>query len=164
MTCFIFFIPAVFAGYRNQAVGIIRKIIYLCGFKPYFIYPAICSQQFNSFQLVFIGFYNKELKEYIGRFTIELFFPVNDIFCPFYNLGQFTANALLLVYFLGSAVYGNDQPVKAAFNSSACIFASEIMRIGRSCCVNSFRGGIQDHLQEIRIQIRLSLEIKYKIK
>ena len=55
-------------------------------------------------------------------------------------------------------------PIQAAFNSSSCIIIIQIMGIGGCGRVNFFLRSIFHHIQEIRIQVRFSLEIKNKIE
>ena len=107
-----------------KIIGIIFIIIYLGCFKPDIIHTDFLRQFFYIFYLVFIRFHHQKLEYDKWRFAFQFFFPFHNIFCSFNYFFQFSANPVLLVYFLRGAINGNDQTVQPAFNCSPCIFIS----------------------------------------
>src|SRR5690348_7822149 len=69
MSLFIFLIPTEFLILRNQLIGIIFVVIYLCRFKPNLIHSDIFSQFLYIFNLVFVWFHHKELKKHKRSFA-----------------------------------------------------------------------------------------------
>ena len=138
ITICCFTVTAEFINGWNKLVGVVFKIINLCGFKPHIIYACFFCQLFYIFHLVFIGFYNQELKNYKWRFTFQFFFPPDDIFRSFQHFIEIAANAVLLIYILCSSVNGNDEAIQSAFYRTFCIFVIDVMSIGGCCSINIF--------------------------
>jgi len=69
----------------------------------------------------------------------------------------------LLVHILCGAVYGDDEAVKTAFYGLPRFFLGQVVGIGGGGGLNTLIVRIFYHIQEIGVQVRLSLEIKDQV-
>ena len=98
------FITAVFINRWDESVGIVFVIIDLRRFEPNIVHSYVLSQDLDIVNLMFIRSYDQELKNDKGRFASHFFFPSYDISRSLQHLVQSSANAVLLVNVLCSAV------------------------------------------------------------
>src|ERR1700733_3097743 len=129
-TFIVFAVAAVLGINRDELVGVVHVVVYLRRFKPDGIHADFGAEFFDVFHLVLVGFYDKELENDKGRFAVQFFFPLHDVFGTGDYLIELSAHAVLLVYVLRGAVDGNDQAVEPAFHGAAGVGLAEVMRVG----------------------------------
>ncbi len=96
-------------------------------------------------------------------FCFKFFLPSHNVGRALQYFFEFASNAVGLVALLGTAIYGDNQSVQTRLYGLFCILLIKVVRIGRSGCINPSLGGVSNHLQELRMQIRLSLKVKGKV-
>jgi hypothetical protein len=62
---------------------------------------------------MFIGAHHQKLKDKLRGFGTQFLFPLDDVARALKNQLQLATFAVLCVYFLGAAVYRNDQAIES---------------------------------------------------
>src|SRR5436190_4619109 len=145
-------------------VRIVLIIVDLGCLEPHVVYSYFFGQFLYILDLMLIRFYNEKLEYYKWCSTFQLLLPLHNITGALEHFVQPSTNTVLLVHVLRGSVNRNDQTIQATFNGTSCIVIVKVMRIRRCCSIYFLSRRITYHIQEIRVQVRLPLEIEYEVE
>lgn len=162
-TVCLFIVAGVLLVGRHQGVPVLI-IVELSGFKFHLIDSNFVGEADDILHLVLVGFYDQELKNKVGRGAVQFFFPLHQIAGALEYGFQFTCFSVLFINFLCCPINRDDEAVESAFDRPFGIGIIEEVAIGGGNGVNAPVGGILDHVQKIRIDVWLTLEVKDEVK
>lgn len=152
-------IAAVFGVLGNEVVAVF-VVVDLRGFEADLIYPQLLSQSQHVVDLVFVVADHQALEDDVRRRGPCSFAGSNHVSHAGFGLFQIAVDAVLLVGVLGAAVERDDEAIQSRFNGFTRIFGVKEVGVGGGCGVDTRVVGLADQGQEVRVDVRLTLEVK----